>query len=229
VGHTLPRLALGGHDDDCGAAAAAKVAARRLGRVERCQKPLRERAARFLERLAHDVPRLGREHVALRSPVLAGCVAGARNAAAARPLRSATRRIEERNLAKMRELVDCAQLVECDLWRSSSCEQLEPAIAVAAIGERLRRDRTDARPRPRNPGARVERLRLHTDAELAGLGVARDDRIRHTANLLRDSHSRGPGRSIRMAETPRELVEEVDRGRSPRTPLLALTGVTVVV
>lgn len=32
-----------------------------------------------------------------------------------------------------------------------------------------------------------------------------------------------------MAETPKDLVEEADRGRSPRTPFLALTGVTVVV
>ena len=30
-------------------------------------------------------------------------------------------------------------------------------------------------------------------------------------------------------DTPRGLVEEVDRGRSERTPLLALSGVTLVV
>jgi hypothetical protein len=30
-------------------------------------------------------------------------------------------------------------------------------------------------------------------------------------------------------EKPKELIEEADRGRSPRTPLLALTGVMVVV
>ena len=30
-------------------------------------------------------------------------------------------------------------------------------------------------------------------------------------------------------EKPKELVEEAERGRSPRTPLLALTGVTIVV
>ncbi len=32
-----------------------------------------------------------------------------------------------------------------------------------------------------------------------------------------------------MAESPKDLAEEVDRGRSPRTPFLALTGVTLVV
>lgn len=32
-----------------------------------------------------------------------------------------------------------------------------------------------------------------------------------------------------MTETPRELVDEAERGRSERTPWLALTGVTIVV
>jgi hypothetical protein len=32
-----------------------------------------------------------------------------------------------------------------------------------------------------------------------------------------------------MTESPKDLLEEVDRGRSPRTPFLALTGVTVAV
>lgn len=32
-----------------------------------------------------------------------------------------------------------------------------------------------------------------------------------------------------MTETPRDLVEEAQRGRSERTPWLALTGVTIVV
>ena len=32
-----------------------------------------------------------------------------------------------------------------------------------------------------------------------------------------------------MTETPKDLVEEAERGRSERTPWLALTGVTIVV
>jgi len=32
-----------------------------------------------------------------------------------------------------------------------------------------------------------------------------------------------------MTEPPRDLVEEAERGRSERTPWLALTGVTIVV
>jgi hypothetical protein len=33
----------------------------------------------------------------------------------------------------------------------------------------------------------------------------------------------------RMTETPRDLLEEAERGKSERTPWLALTGVTLVV
>jgi hypothetical protein len=32
-----------------------------------------------------------------------------------------------------------------------------------------------------------------------------------------------------MTETPRDLIDEAQRGRSERTPWLALTGVTIVV
>ncbi|MGN6797545.1 MAG: hypothetical protein ACTHKS_05300 [Gaiellaceae bacterium] len=32
-----------------------------------------------------------------------------------------------------------------------------------------------------------------------------------------------------MTETPRDLVKEAERGRSERTPWLALTGVTLIV
>ena len=32
-----------------------------------------------------------------------------------------------------------------------------------------------------------------------------------------------------MTETPKELVDEAERGRSERTPWLALTGVTIAV
>jgi hypothetical protein len=32
-----------------------------------------------------------------------------------------------------------------------------------------------------------------------------------------------------MTETPKDLVEETQRGRSERTPFLALTGVTIAV
>ena len=34
---------------------------------------------------------------------------------------------------------------------------------------------------------------------------------------------------LHPVEKTKELAEEVDRGRSPRTPLLALTGITLVI
>jgi cell division protein FtsX len=34
---------------------------------------------------------------------------------------------------------------------------------------------------------------------------------------------------VHPVEKTKELAEEVDRGRSPRTPLLALTGITAVI
>ena len=33
----------------------------------------------------------------------------------------------------------------------------------------------------------------------------------------------------RVTETPKELAKEADRGRSERTPVIALTGVTIAV
>ena len=41
---------------------------------------------------------------------------------------------------------------------------------------------------PRHGRAGVERLRLHGDSELAGLGIARDDRVGHTCILLVHAH-----------------------------------------
>ena len=38
-----------------------------------------------------------------------------------------------------------------------------------------------------------------------------------------------PGYRLHMTETPKDVVEEAQRGRSERTPWLALTGVTLVV
>jgi hypothetical protein len=39
----------------------------------------------------------------------------------------------------------------------------------------------------------------------------------------------GYSERVADAERPRDLVQEVERGRSERTPFLALTGVTLVV
>ena len=61
--------------------------------------------------------------------------------------------------------------------------QLEAAPPVAPVGERLGRDRSDAGPCPGDSCAGVERLRLHRDADLPGLRVTADDRVRHGGSL----------------------------------------------
>jgi len=161
--------------------AASPVAARRLGRLEHRHQALRERAAGRLERRAHRVPCLRGEHVSLRSPAIACDVARAPHAMRAGPLRRRPARVEERDLAQVLELVGLPQRVERSLRGFARGEQLEPAVAVAPVGERLRRHGAGARARPRDGGPRVERLRLNGDAQLAALRVTGDDRVRHSA------------------------------------------------
>ena len=64
----------------------------------------------------------------------------------------------------------------------SFTQQREAVGAVARVGIRLRRDRADAGLRPRNDRADREELRLHGDAPLRRLEIARGDRVR------RDDH-----------------------------------------
>src|SRR3954468_9234635 len=180
VDHAFPGLALGRHDEDRRTAAAAPVAAGRLGSVERREQPLRERALGALERRAHLVPRaLGGEHVPLRRPVGTAHVPGGRAARRTRVLGDGAGPVDDRDLPRLDELVVGAQTVERFCRRRAGLEQLEPAPPVAAIGERLRRDRADTGTRPRDGRAGVERLRLDADADLAGRAVTRDDRVRH--------------------------------------------------
>ena len=74
-------------------------------------------------------------------PVLARDVPARRDAVRAGPLRAVARGGEEADLAHVAQLVRREQLVECLLWCLAGCEQLEPPVAVATVGERLRRDR----------------------------------------------------------------------------------------
>ena len=85
---------------------------------------------------------------------------------------------EERDLAELLLLVRCDKLGERSLGRLAGAEQIEPPGPVAALGERLRRDRADARASPRAERD-AEGARLHRDAELAVRLVPTDDRVRH--------------------------------------------------
>ena len=99
------------------------------------------------------------------------------------PLSAASVRREHGDLTELDELVVGPQLRERLRRATHPGKQLESAPAVPPVGERLRRDRTDAGASPRNRRAGVERLRLHRDPELAARRVARDDRVGHAACL----------------------------------------------
>jgi hypothetical protein len=114
--------------------------------------------------------------------------------------RSADR--DERDLTEVAPLVVGDELGQRLGGRVSGVQQLETARAVAAVGEGLRRDRADAGARPRACGRGSERPGLHRDAELAGLRVARDQRVRHSeahskvvANAQLSSSSQANGAS----------------------------------
>ena len=68
------------------------------------------------------------------------------------------------------------------LLRGVAClQQLEAKGSVADVDLRLRRHRTNAGQCPWHCGADLEIVRLHGDAELTGLLVARDDGVSHCA------------------------------------------------
>ena len=85
---------------------------------------------------------------------------------------------EERDLAELLLLVLCHQVGQGIRGRLAGSEAVEPARPVAALGERLRSDRADARTSPRAERD-AEGARLHRDAELAVPQVPPDDRVRH--------------------------------------------------
>ena len=133
----------------------------------------RERAGRTVERLAHRFPDARRrDHVRLRDPVVAARIARGRDAVAAGPLSAAPVRREHADLPEARPARRRPAAARAHPRETPRGQQLEPAPAVAPVGERLRRDRADAGPRPRDGRAGVERLRLHGDPELAGRRVA---------------------------------------------------------
>jgi hypothetical protein len=86
---------------------------------------------------------------------------------------------EEGDLAVLLLLVLRDQVGQGIRGRLAGGQPIESAWAVAALGEGLGGDRSDAGPRPR--AARdVERAGLHSHAQLAARLVPPDDRIRHT-------------------------------------------------
>ena len=161
---------------------AAVVAACRLRRVERGEQPFGEGAGCRVEGLAHFRPDVGgAEHVPLSAHVLRGQAAGVGDAPLAGVRGGRAACIDESDLPDLAVLVGLEQLVERLARAASRGQQREPARPVPAFGERLRRHRAHARLGPGARGAGVEGARLDGHAQLAGLGVAPDDRVRHDA------------------------------------------------
>jgi type II secretory pathway component PulJ len=84
---------------------------------------------------------------------------------------------EDRHLAHLGLRVGRDEPGQRLLGRLASAEQLEAEQAVAAFGERLRRNGPDAGHGPRHDAAAAKGPRLDRDSELARLGVPGDDRV----------------------------------------------------
>jgi hypothetical protein len=151
-----PRLASGFrfHDQDRGRLPSADVAAHRLPRVERGQQPIREITSGLLVGGRHCRPHLRVRHEiglcgVLRADVVSrggdGLLAGVRGDAALG--------VDDRDLADVLLRVGGDELRERIGCRDAMPQQLEPALPVAGINERLRGNRAYAGLGPRDDGA----------------------------------------------------------------------------
>ena len=171
---------LGGDDDQARRLSSPKVAARRLRPVERREQALRKRSSGRGERLGHRRPDLVRaQHVALDAEPGALEVARVRDAPGTGVRRRPSLAVDVRDLPHVAQVVLGQQPVQRGSGLRSVAHERQPVGAVAALGERLRRDGADAGERPRARSTRAERARLDGDADLAGLGVPGHDRVRH--------------------------------------------------
>ena len=143
------------------------------------------------------------KHVPLRSPAVPRHLSGAANAARDPSTAPTSRTRRGTRPAGTRPGRRAREARRAPPVARARREQFEPAVAIAPVSERLRRDRTDARAHPGHTGAGVESLRLHGTAELTGLRIARDDRVRHTLRLTRGRVAPCPSPSPRASSRRR--------------------------
>ena len=178
--HGLPRLGIRRDDEDRRGLAAPEIAPLALGGVECGEQPARERAAGGPERLEHRRPHpLGGHDVGLAGDARADDVAGVGHAGRAGVGRDMTRRVDDRHLARVASGVVRDERRQRLLGMHARGQQVEKLRAVTGVDVGLGGDRADARAGPGHDRADREPVRLDGDAELAGVGVARDDRVRH--------------------------------------------------
>ncbi len=104
-------------------------------------------------------------------------MAGVRHAQLAGVSRGAPGGVDDRDLAPRGARVGRDELRERLAGRQAGGEQVEAARAVGDLDVRLGGHGADACARPRHERADREPVRLHGDAELAGGGIPRDDRV----------------------------------------------------
>ena len=136
-------------------------------------------------------------------------MAGLRDAVGARVHGDAAARVHDADLAHGDERVAGQHAAQRRLGVRAVREPVEGVRAVRGLDHGLRGDGADARARPRAQRADGEPVRLDRGAELAGLRVQCDDRVRavgprHRAaeDTARDARSRA-GRAARVLERVR--------------------------
>ena len=99
----------------------------------------------------------------------------------AEPVWAATRpaRVDDRHLARVAGGIVRDKRRQRLLGGHAGRQQVEQLRPVGRLGVGLGGDRADARPSPGHDPTDREPVRLDGDAEFAGGGVARDDRVRH--------------------------------------------------
>ena len=169
---------------------AATVAAGSLGRGEARQQSLGQRAFGRLEGLSECVDRLaGDEDVPLGGVPGAGPAACPVVAAGAGERGAPAGGVDDAELPLVAAVVGLGQALDDLLGRQALPQQREAIGAVARIRVRLRRDGAHPGLRPGDDRPDGQELRLHGDAPLSRIEVARHDRIRR-------DHARVPGASL---------------------------------
>src|SRR5581483_67363 len=203
----------------------AAIAACDLRGREAVDQPPREAlSAVRLERVRERVDGLpADEDVPLRRVAAPRPVAGPLVASAAGVGRSPSVAVDDADLAFVAAVIRADETAHGLLGVGAFAQQCEAFRAVAWVRVRLGRDGADVRLGPRNDGADGQELRLHRDAPLPGVEVARGDGERRDdhpyVSSVRSSSSRSvrPGGTSAVATSGRRSAAFTSSGDAART------------